>query len=209
MYNIKQIVLAVTLANQKCEVLYNKSLFFFISICFFYSSNIMGQNIHNKWEVQITNGIQLSGMKPEDFVENNFTYFNNISIEKEITSTFNINGGIIGYHFSTIPDFKTQNYTYINFGLGYKIGKRFKIKGGSGILNNTTYDNATVCLNYSLQYVILKSKYLDFYLTQGAIGGFRIYQTPPFDKDILPNFGLTISIGLNKFNSTNNLSNSF
>jgi hypothetical protein len=48
--------------------------------------------------------------------------------------------------------------------------------------------------------MILDTKFIDFFISQGAIVGFRIYQTPPIEKDILPNLGLTFSvkIGPNK-----------
>lgn len=153
-----------------------------------------GQVNSNYLEFQVTNGIQLSGMKPEDFTKENFTFYNNISLEKEIASNFGIQVGLMGYSFSTIADYKRQNYIFVNLGLCYKIGSRFRIEAGSGILNNSTYNTATVCLNYTLQFMIFDTKFIDFYISQGAIGGFRIYQTPPIEKDILPNLGLTFAV---------------
>jgi hypothetical protein len=174
---------------------------FFLSIILpillsFFPRTSTGQINPNYLEFQVTNGIQLSGMKPEDFTKGNFTFYNNISIGKEITSNYGIHVGLTGYSFSTIADFIRQNYLFVNVGLSYKIGSRFRIEAGTGILNNLTYNTATVCLNYNLKFMILETKFIDFLITQGAIGGFRIYQTPPIEKDILPNLGLTFSIKL-------------
>lgn len=160
----------------------------------FHALTSLAQINPNYLEFQVTNGIQLSGMKPEDFTKGNFTYYNNISIEKEIASNYGIHVGLIGYRFSTIADYIRQNYIYVNAGIFYKFGSRFRIEAGSGILNNSTYNTATVCLNYTLQFMIFETKFIDFYISQGAIGGFRIYQTPPIEKDILPNLGLTFSV---------------
>jgi hypothetical protein len=168
----------------------------------FHSLTSLGQINPNYLEFQVTNGIQLSGMKPEDFTKGNFTFYNNISIEKDLTSKFGIHVGLMGYSFSTIADYIRQNYIFVNVGLSYKIGSRFRIEAGSGILNNSTYNSATVCLNYTLQFMILETKFIEFFISQGAIGGFRIYQKPPIEKDILPNIGLTFSIKIapNKVN---------
>lgn len=174
---------------------YKFQIVFTIITCF-YPLVSSSQNTRKGWEIEVTNGIQLSGRKPEDFTKRNFTYYNNISIEKVITKNYCLHGGIMGYSFSTIEDFSRQKYLYVNAGLSYKIGHRIWIKAGSGILNNSTYDNASVCLNYSILINILETKHIDFYLMKGAIVGFRIYQNPPLDKDILPNLGLTFSIKL-------------
>jgi hypothetical protein len=168
---------------------------FYWSILFcLHSLTTLGQVNPNNFEFQVTNGIQLSGMKPEDFTKKNFTFYNNISITKNITSKYGIYVSLMGYSFSTISDYKKQNYIFVNSGLNYKIGSRFRIEAGSGILNNSTYNTATVCLSYNLKFIIMETKFIDFLIYQGAIGGFRIYQTPPHEKDILPNLGLTFSI---------------
>lgn len=186
-------------------IIRNKLEIVFALIGCFFVLNSNGQDLQNKCELQLTNGIQLSGMKPEDFTRNNFTYFNSLSIEKDITSKFQIYGGVTGYSFSTIRDFVIQKYSYFNVGLGYKVGPKFRLKAGSGILTNYTYNTATICLNYSMLFRIIESKYVDFYLTQGAIMGFGMYQTPPIEKDILPNFGFTLSMKVpkNKSNPKN------
>lgn len=153
----------------------------------------------NRWFLNANIGIQISGIKDEDFVSSNLSPLFNVSLGKEITPLFYIQVGYKGFYFKYIDDNYTHNYNFLYIEPVFNITNFFfplrdnnwnlTMYAGPGIFFNKQLNKTQGCLNSGIQNNFLISDNIKITLDISSIIGWKIYQG---DEDILP--GITIGI---------------
>lgn len=154
----------------------------------------------NSWFLSIDYGLQMSGIKSEDFVSSNYSPLYRFSYGNWLNKYVGAQIGYQGTYFNTIEntDKRFYNFYFIQGMLDvknilslYNNNKFHELifHGGLGYFQNKYYQNSSVhsVLGMSNNFVFTNKISLKFDI--GAIIGWDIYQG---DQDILPN----LSIGL-------------
>lgn len=179
-----------------------KNIFFFITLLF-NSTFLLGQtnnlDTEKKWFLGLDLGVQMSGIKSEDFVKSNYSPMIRLVGGKWLNSKFGMQIGYQGRYFNTIADNDKHFYNFYffegvlnfkNLVSKQKVDNRFYdlvFHAGLGFFQNRYYRNSSIhyilgaANNFSL------SKKTKIKLDVGAIVGWDIYQG---DDDILPNLSL-------------------
>jgi len=144
--------------------------------------------------VETGTGLQMSGIKNEDFIPSNYSPLLKIVAGKWISPEWGFQLGYKGPYFNTISDSLKHYYTYI-YGeilcdskalLNEKKSNRFwsvLIHAGPGYFYNEYYDKPNVCGNLGIQNNFRLTQKLQANFDISSIVGWDIYQG---DKDILP-----------------------
>ena len=106
-------------------------ILFVVSFCF---GQIENQNINlnnNNWFILSSYGVQISGIKSEDFVQSNVSPAFTLGIGKWISPEIALQIGYKGFYFHTIADDDKHNYNYINGSVLFNINE---------IINFTEYE---------------------------------------------------------------------
>lgn len=185
----------------------------FLSIFFFLLSiTALSQNETNsdslndqkKWFVSAAYGVQMSGIKDEDFISKNTAPSVLLNAGLWFTPDIALQIGYKGSYFNTISDDDKHPYYFI-FGevllnineliSGAKENKNkwsLIIHPGAGYFYSKYYDRPNVCGNIGIMNNMKIMNHLDIFVDVSFIVGWDIYQG---DEDILPTavLGLTYS----------------
>ena len=146
------------------------------------------------WYVSANIGIQMSGIKSEDFTASNFSPLLNVSAGKWISPGIALEAGYQGWYFNTISDSIKHYYTFlfgkIVFNMNKLLSKQKKervwyllIQLGSGYFYNNHYNHPNICGTLRVKNAIRLNDFLRLNIDFGAIVGWDIYGG---DGDILP-----------------------
>jgi len=152
------------------------------------------------WQISLSIGSQMSGIKKEDFVASNFSPLLHVAFGKWFSPAIALEIGYKGWYFNTISDEIKHLYGYYYGGATLNVKGLFRdysdqdkwllyLHAGSGYFYNDHYKRPNVCadLGISNNYR-LSGKFL-ISLNLSAIMGWDIYQG---DEDILP--GLSVGM---------------
>lgn len=181
-----------------------------IFITFFFITNssfLFGQlnkentNFKKRWFIGIDLGIQMSGIKSEDFITSNYSPLLRVVGGKWINSRFGFQAGYQGRYFNAISDNDKHFYDFYFFeGLldvkniltskrNYNRFYELVFHAGMGFFQNNYYGNSSFHGVLGAKNNFLLSKKIKLKLDVGAIVGWDIYQG---DDDILPSLSLGI-----------------
>lgn len=156
--------------------------------------------LNYSWFASINYGLQMSGIKDEDFVSSNYTPLFNLTFGKSITPLFAVQIGYKGFYFNYIEDDLNHHYNYfyseVLFNLNNaifpdRINKNWSLlmHAGAGYFYNHTYGKPNFCANIGIQNNYQITDHINASLNISSIIGWDIYQG---DEDILP--GITVGI---------------
>ncbi len=157
----------------------------------------------SNWFISSSMGIQMSGIKSEDFIKSNYSPLINVSIGKWFSRELAIQFGYRGKYFNAISDDVKHYYNYfygdvifnindIIFSQKHSIYKLF-VHTGSGYFYNYEYGRPNICANFTLSNNLNLNDDLFLKLEISAVMGWDIYQG---DEDILPSLSMGISYSL-------------
>jgi len=149
-------------------------------------------------------GVQISGIKSEDFVQSNVTPAFTFSIGRWMSPKIALQIGYKGFYFHTIADNDRHYYNFIYGDVLFNINKiidaksiikkkwNFIFHSGGGYFYNTYYNRPNICANLGLLYSFNFNNNFNIIIDVSAIAGWDIYQG---NEDILPscNIGITYS----------------
>ncbi len=162
-------------------------------------------NSDNKstWHISAGYGIQMSGIKDEDFIKSNYSPLLDISIGKWFAPSLAVRFGYNGWYFNTISHTFSRPYGFYYGQVVFNVNKlikpskdyklNFLLHLGAGYFYNYYYDRPNICANlaFTLDYHLSRKWSVNFCAT--SVMGWDIYQN---NEDILPGLklGLTYSI---------------
>ena len=161
------------------------------------------QELNNKkvWFITSSVGVQMSGIKPEDFIVSNYSPAFSFNIGVWFTPEIALQMGYKGFYFNAIADNDKHYYNYTYGAVIIDITEMFDrandkrkwnllIHPGAGFFNNMYYGRPNVCLNIGMINSLDISNHISLYVEVSAIAGWDIYQG---NDDILP----SITMGAN------------
>tara|TARA_B110000003_G_scaffold14445_1_gene14172 strand:- start:1777 stop:2337 length:561 start_codon:yes stop_codon:yes gene_type:complete len=155
----------------------------------------------NSWLVSIDFGVQMSGIKSEDFVSSNYSPVYRLSTGKWLNNFIGIQIGYQGRYFNTIENSEKRFYNFyfiegildvkniLKTSNSKKKVHELILHGGFGYFQNQYYENSSIYSVLGISNNFLLTNKINLKIDVGAIIGWDIYQG---DQDILPNS----SIGL-------------
>lgn len=162
-------------------------------------STIKKQDKNNYFSLNL--GVQMSGIKDEDFISSNYSPLFNFTFGKWLTPYLALQIGYKGFYFNTIADDIKHHYNYYygeavinfnNFVNPNRVNKNWNIllHAGPGYFYNHVYGRASIHINIGIQNTFQLSDYFLATVDIASIVGWDIYQG---DEDILPGitFGIT------------------
>ena len=146
------------------------------------------------WFISAGLGVQMSGIKDEDFVGHNRAPLVNIMAGKWFSPELALQIGYKGPYYNAIADDKKHHYYFLYGEALMNINSFFKsysssdtwrllVHAGAGYYYNHDYSQPNVCANMGITNGFRISKCLQANLDVSAISGWNIYQG---DEDILP-----------------------
>ncbi|MFY0631408.1 MAG: hypothetical protein JXR05_13565 [Flavobacteriaceae bacterium] len=188
----------------------SKILFLFACVIFVSIQNIKAQSSiddlveNTSWFISLDYGVQMSGIKSEDFVSSNYSPVHRFSIGKWISPSIAVNVGYQGRYFRAISDNYKYSYDFYFIEGVLSVGHIFSkdkkqrfydllLHAGPGYFNHHRYGRSRIHGNLGAANVFSISKKTKLKLDISAIVGWDIYQG---DNDILPNmsFGIFYSL---------------
>jgi len=170
-----------------------------ICYCLLFGIVFISEGTCQQTFLNLSVGVQMSGIKNEDFVLNNYSPKIDISAMKSITQAISLQIGYQGYYFNTIANADKRRYTYISGSLVTRVmqqSKNFDVSllTGSGLFMNHYYKRPSICADMGVMsnFVIANQH---FNAKISAIMGWDIYQG---NADILPSLTLGYSIPIHK-----------
>jgi hypothetical protein len=163
--------------------------------CFFVGFVFISEGTCQPVFLNFSAGAQMSGIKNEDFVLNNYSPKIDVSAMKSITQVFGLQIGYQGNYFNTIANADKRRYTYISGSLVTRVIQLSKnldlsLLTGSGLFMNHYYKRPSVCADVGvLSNFVLANQHLNSKIS--AIFGWDIYQG---NADILPSLTLGYTI---------------
>jgi hypothetical protein len=162
------------------------------------SSQNKSQTIPKKvWFVSISAGVQMSGIKDEDFISKNVAPALTLGGGFWITPEIGLYAGYKGPYFNTIADDDKHYYNFIYGEILLNITEMIEpskqrkwnliLHPGAGIFNNTYYGRPNVCFNFGMNNSYTIWQNIDLFIDLSVIAGWDIYQG---DDDILPSVAL-------------------
>jgi len=176
-------------------------LFFELSLNMYSQSSFPDSCKYSKtWFASSSIGIQISGIKDEDFIKSNVSLSYLFSGGVWFTPEIALQVSYKGFYFNYIGDKDKHYYDYI-FGEvvldvneilteKYQGNWHIHFHPGAGIFFNKYYNRPNVCANIGITNNFRLSKHFNLFLDISVIIGWDIYQG---DDDIIPssNLGLT------------------
>ncbi len=152
------------------------------------------------WFIALNAGLQMSGIKDEDFVSTNYTPLFNITAGKWLLPYFALQIGYKGFYFYSISDDLKHHYHYLygegvlNFNKAVHPERTNQnwsllLHSGVGYFYNNLYNKPNTCVNVGLQINYQLTNQFQATLDVSSIIGWDIYQG---DTDILP--GITLGV---------------
>lgn len=152
------------------------------------------------WFTSSSVGIQMSGIKSEDFVQSNYSPSFDISVGKWFSPKLALQFGYRGRYFNTIGDKVKHPYNYFFGNVIFDIKEiifrqensiyNLLVHAGSGYFYNFTYGQPNICASLAFSNNLQLSENLLLKLDISAIMGWDIYQG---DEDILPGLSIGVS----------------
>lgn len=153
-----------------------------------------------KWYASLEGGVQMSGIKDEDFVSKNIAPQVAFSVGRWFTPYLALQVGYKGYYFNTIADDMKHHYGYYHGEIVVNLDQLIKpapiprvwsltFTVGSGYFYNYQYHHPNVCATLGIQNNILLLQNLTLFVDLSAIIGWDIYQG---DEDILPSAAIGV-----------------
>ena len=179
---------------------------FFINSCFVQSQNINIDSNQKEWFASIDYGIQMSGIKSEDFIKSNYSSLIRITGGKWLNKSIAIQAGFQGMYFNAIADNDKHFYDFYFVETIFN-AKKILLKEkknrihellfhiGLGYFQNHYYGNSTIHGVLGVSNNFLVSDRIKIKFDVGAIIGWDIYQG---DDDILPNLSLGLVYDFSK-----------
>ena len=171
-------------------------ILFILESFFSYSQKKVRNNQEkNNWFIELDAGIQISGIKGEDFISSNYSPLIRLIGGKWLNDKIAIQVGYQGRYFNTIEnsDKRSYNFYFVEGILNVKnILKISNAKnrvyelifhGGGGYFQNKYYDNSTIHGVFGASNNFLLANKIKLKIDIGAIIGWDIYQV---DQDIVP-----------------------
>jgi len=166
-----------------------------ICCCFLFGIVFISEGTCQQTFLNLSVGVQMSGIKNEDFVLNNYSPKIDISAMKSITQVISLQIGYQGYYFNTIANADKRRYTYISGSLVTCVVQRAKkfdvsLLTGSGLFMNHYYKRPSICADMGVasNFVLFNQHFTS---KISAIMGWDIYQG---NADILPSLTIGYSI---------------
>jgi hypothetical protein len=172
-----------------------KSMTIKICCCFFFSFALILEATCQPVFLNFSAGVQMSGIKNEDFVLNNYSPKIDVSAMKSITQVVGLQLGYQGYYFNTIANADKRRYTYISGSLVTRVMRLsknldFSLLTGSGLFMNHYYKRSSICADMGVvSNFVLANHHFNSKIS--AIFGWDIYQG---NADILPSLTLGYTI---------------
>ena len=180
-----------------------------ILLCFFLTHNLVYSQQNklfkeNKefWYISASTGVQMSGIKNEDFISSNIAPLLKIDIGKWISPEVSIQVGYQGPYFHTIADDIKHYYYYLYGQALFSINKIINEKReywknwniivhpGGGYFYNRLYEHPNICANIGIMNKFRFFEKVELFFDFSAVMGWDIYQG---NKDILPNCSLGVN----------------
>ena len=154
--------------------------------------------VKSSWFISVNSGVQMSGIKDEDFVGSNYSPLLKATFGKWISPLFAFQIGYKGFYFNYIEDDVKHQYNYFYgetlFNLNNAVQPNRENKNwnlllhsGAGYFLNQSYNKSQLCLNIGIENNYQLSDRITVNIDLASIIGWRIYQG---DEDILP--GITV-----------------
>ena len=180
-------------------------------VVFFLISQIMGAQsvgVHEEknelWFVNLDFGVQMSGIKSEDFVMHNYSPLFRVNVGKWLSTKIGVQIGYQGNYFNTIADNDRHYYNfYYTQGIVSLLNVfrpessekliNLNIEVGFGYFQNNFYNNSSLHGTLGGSFLVGLNKTLKLKFNCSSIIGWDIYQG---DQDIIPSlsFGLIKSV---------------
>ena len=169
------------------------AFFGIFQICLSQNSDVT--NFNKKWFSSLDFGVQMSGIKNEDFISSNYSPVLRLTIGKWLNKKIAFQGGYQGRYFNAIADHDKHFYDFYFAEIVFDAKSILlsKIKGsrfydllfhlGAGYFQNHYYGNASIHGITGVSNNFTISERFKIKLDIGAIVGWDIYQG---DDDILP-----------------------
>lgn len=170
----------------------------YIVVCFMlileslFSQGIQVKN-SNMWFINASSGIQMSGIKDEDFIKRNFTPVLSVGIGKWFAPTLALQVGYQGFYFNTIDKDSHWHYDFyygeaivnINgfFSLETQRKFQYQLAAGTGYFYNYQYNRPNILAKLGINIVYKLNEHLELFFKTQALMGWDIYQN---NEDILP-----------------------
>lgn len=181
-------------------------LFCFLSLALGSRANEPARELDSKntWYTGFSAGVQMSGIKSEDFVARNYSPMLTIYAGKWFTPLLALQLGYRGNYFNTISHDRRRYYKYFSgeavFNLNQLISPKSNeqklnalLHAGSGYFYNHDYDRPNICAHLGASASYRLTHKLNATFNTSFIMGWDIYQG---NEDILPGLSLGISYTL-------------
>lgn len=153
------------------------------------------------WFLEINAGVQMSGIKDEDFIPSNYSPLIKIAAGNWLGRWWGLQLGYKGLWFNAISDDIRHHYTFLypellidaNTFLTKRDKPRFWsliLHAGPGYFYNNHYQKSNICGNIGAQNQFRINHQLSINIDIAAIVGWDIYQG---DEDILPGTSIGLS----------------
>lgn len=163
--------------------------------------NETNKELNKKYFVTLKTGVQMSGIKSEDFVSNNLSPLINVSFGSWVVPYLALQVSYKGFYFLTISDKNKHYYGFYHGELLFNINSIFpniinnnKIQNsfhlGSGLFYNFNYQRPNICASSGISSTFKINDYWGLNIEISSIFGWDIYQG---DEDILPSIGIGLS----------------
>jgi hypothetical protein len=167
--------------------------FFLLTINIFGYSQALNTHQKKIWYVSASSGLQMSGIKNEDFISQNIAPAINIGIGLWFTPEIALQFGYKGPYFNTITDHDHRFYNYyygeVLLNITHLIMENEQktwnllIHPGAGLFENKYYGGRpSICADFGIINKFNKKK-ISLFVDLSFIMGWDIYQG---DEDILP-----------------------
>ena len=185
-----------------------RKVFLFLLLLFFRFNFLVAQEAEkagadhggSAWFVNAGIGVQMSGIKDEDFVSHNIAPLINITAGKWFSQELALQAGYKGPYYNAIADDKKHHYYFLYGEALMNINSLFPdydpaafwhllLHAGAGYYYSQDYKRPNICANLGLSNYLLLTNRLKGFMDFSAIVGWDIYQG---DEDILP--GVTMGI---------------
>ena len=180
------------------------NLLFFTSFCFPQMGNEAMASWNNNWFISSSYGVQISGIKSEDFIQSNVTPAFTLCIGRWISPEIALQIGYKGFYFHYISDNDRHYYNFIYGDMLFDIKKMIDSKTikkrkwsfifhpGGGYFYNNYYNRPNICANLGFLNSFSIKNNFNLIVDVSAIAGWDIYLG---NEDILPscNIGITYS----------------
>lgn len=161
---------------------------------------IMPNESDKSYYVTVSAGLQMSGIKDEDFVPSNYTPLLNIVIGKRISEIISLEAGYKGYYFNYIMDDVKHYYSFIYGGSAVSVSALLNgtpqnlwdmsIHAALGYFKNNVPDKSSVCANIGVTNSFVVTENFSLTADVSSVIGWDIYQG---NWDILPGVTLGVS----------------